>query len=100
MDALAQPAQLLHAQDCLLHLLRLDVLEFVDVEALFLVSLREENDGDSKGLATGRIQTEAWLTVEGAVSHEGVSADGVVDSSIGVCDVLDIGGDNLVPFFL
>ena len=33
VDALAQPAQLLHAQDCLLHLLRLDVLEFVDVES-------------------------------------------------------------------
>ena len=25
-----------------------------------------------------------------------MTADGVVDSSIGVCDVLDIGGDNLV----
>ena len=62
VDALAQPAQLLHAQDCLLHLLRLDVLQFVDVEALFLVSLREENDGDSKVLATGRIQTETCLT--------------------------------------
>ena len=37
----------------MLHLVRLDVLQFVDVEALFLVSLREENDGDSKVLATG-----------------------------------------------
>ena len=96
MDALAQLTQLLHALDCLLHLLRLDVLQFVDVEALFLVSFREENDGDPKVLATGRIQTEAWQTVHRAVSHEGVTADGVVDSSPRVCDVLDIGGDNLV----
>ena len=79
-----------------LHLLQLDVLQFVDVEALFLVSLREENEGDSKVLATGRIQTEAWQTVHRAVSHEGVTADWVVNSSIGVCDVLDIGGGHLV----
>ena len=46
VDALAQRAQLLHALDCLVHLVRLDVLKFVDVEALCLVNLREENEGD------------------------------------------------------
>ena len=36
-----------------LHLLRLDVLQFVDVEALFLVCLRDENDATLKFLPRG-----------------------------------------------
>ena len=51
VDVLAQPAQLLHADDCVFHLVWLDVLEFVDVEALFVVSFGEENDRDAKGFA-------------------------------------------------
>ena len=40
--------------------------------------------------------TVSGLTVYRAVSHEGVTTDAVVGNSIGVCDVLGIGGDNLV----
>ena len=54
-------------------LARVDVLQFMDVEALFLVSLREENDGDPKVLATVRIQTDVWQTVHGAAFPMGLS---------------------------
>ena len=56
VDALAQRAQLPHALDGVVDLVRLHVLQLVDVEALGLVSFCEKNEGHSAVLGTGWIQ--------------------------------------------
>ena len=48
MHTFAQSAQLLHALDGVLDLILLNDFQFVDVEFLILVSLREKNDCGSK----------------------------------------------------
>ena len=92
----AQRAQLLHAQNCVFQLVHLDVLQLVDVQAPVLFGFRDENDSDSKVLATGRVQTEPCEIAHGAITDEGVVADGFVKGPTGICDILDSSRDNLV----
>ena len=58
MDLFVQPAQPLHARDCVIHLVLLNVFQFVNVET-FLVSFGDENEGYSELFSSG------WIVVRG-----------------------------------
>ena len=52
MDLFVQPAQPLHARDCVIHLVLLNVFQFVNVET-FLVSFGDEKEGYSELFSWG-----------------------------------------------
>ena len=69
MDLFVQPAQPLHARDCVIHLVLLNIFQFVNVETFF-VSFGDENEGYSELFSSGWIQPKARQAVHVTVADD------------------------------
>ena len=95
MDLFVQPAQALHARDRVIHLVLLNVFQFVNVET-FLVSFGDENEGYSELFSSGWIQPKARQAVHVTVADECVVANRRTGIARWICDVLRAGSDYFV----
>ena len=95
MDLFVQPAQPLHARDCVIHLVLLNIFQFVNVETFF-VSFGDENEGYSKLFSSGWIQPKARQVVHVTVADECVVANRRTGIARWIRDVLRVGSDYFV----
>ena len=95
MDLFVQPAQPLHARDCVIHLVLLNIFQFVNVETFF-VSFGDENEGYSKLFSSGWIQPKARQAVHVTVADECVVANRRTGIARWIRDVLRVGSDYFV----
>ena len=86
----------LYAANCVFDLVHFDVFQLVDEQALVVVGLCEEDESESKGFATGRVETIPWEAVHGAIADKAVVADGFLERTSRICDIRHSSCDNPV----
>ena len=91
----APPAQPPHALDGIVHLVRLDVFRFMNMES-FVVNFGDENEGHTKILSSGRVESEGRQVAQGTIADECVVANRFSGTASRISHVLNAGSDNFV----
>ena len=92
-DLLAHPAQPLHALDCVVHLVWLDVFKFMNVET-FLVHFADEHEGYSIIFSSGWVHYKARQVVRVTITDERVVANIRRGTATRIGQVFDAGSDD------